>query len=310
MTTDAAHALDTTTNLARDTPAAPPTPGVSRRRMLLGTLSCAAAAGAVTVLGDSTPAAAGTSTMYAGAANNAGPDSTSLSADLAGATLNVYNPTGFGLAGESSTLYGGYGTAYGVNLTAGLIGVQASGGIAGVSGNSAIGTGVVAYGAHADIALTGDGPPPSERGDIHSSGEMLRDVNGAIWVCVQSGSPRGWRKLGDASTAGSLHVIEPTRVYDSRWPDGMRHIGGGRGVYTNFGRNLTTGAVEGTQLVPAGARALSFTVTAAARSVAASSPSPGLAPRPTRPRAWTGPAAIKRSRIRRRATSTNSSNLG
>ena len=51
-------------------------------------------------------------------------------------------------------------------------------------------------------------------------------------------------------------------MYDSRWPGGARHTGGGIAVATNFGRNLTTGVVEGPQLVPLGAQGLSFTITA------------------------------------------------
>jgi hypothetical protein len=193
--------------------------------------------------------------MYAGAYNNSGTDTTTLEADLAGSALTVYNATGFGIAGESATLYGGYGAQYGVNLSAGNIGVQADGGVAGVYGKSTGGTGVAAFGGRADLALYGDGPPPNERIDAHSRGEILRDEHGETWVCVHDGSPGGWRKLAGTGTAGSLHLTEPTRVYDSRWPGGARHTGGGIGILTNYGRNLATGAIEGGQPVPLGARA-------------------------------------------------------
>jgi hypothetical protein len=242
--------------------ATPPAAEVSRRGMMGTLFAAAAGAGAAAILGDSTPAAATTSTMYTGVANFAGTDETSLSANLAGAALAIINPSGYGIAGESTTLYGGYGAEYGVNLSAGNVGVQADGGVAGVYGKSTNGTGVAAFGGRADLVLYGAGLPPNERVDAHSRGEMLRDANGATWVCVQNGSPGSWRKLAGTGTAGSLHLVEPTRVYDSRWPGGMRHTGGGRGVFTNFGRNLTTGVVEGPQLVPLGARGLSFTVTA------------------------------------------------
>lgn len=229
----------------------------------MGTLFAAAAgAGAAAVLGDTTPAAAATSQMYAGAANNAGPDPTSLSADLPGATLNIYNPSGYGLAGQSATLYGGYGTDFGVNLSAGNIGVQAEGGLVGTYGKSTGGIGVAAFGGRSDLALLGVDAPPLTRTDSHYRGEILRDENGAVWVCVQNGVPGSWRKLADHKTAGSLHLTEPTRVYDSRWPGGQRHTGGGVAIFTHFGANLATGTVEGPQLVPNGARGLSFTITA------------------------------------------------
>ena len=247
---------------APDTSTEPSEAHVSRRGMMLGMLGVAAGAGATAVLGDSTPASAAASAMYAGAYNNSGADTTTLEAGLAGPALTIYNASGFGIAGESATLYGGYGSSYGVNLSAGNVGVQANGGVAGVYGLSNTGIGVAAFGGRTDIALYGDGAPPPNRSDAHSSGEILRDENGTTWVCVQNGSPGSWRKLAGTATAGSLHLTEPTRVYDSRWPGGARHAGGGIAVSTNFGRNLTTGNIEGGQLVPLGARGLSFTITA------------------------------------------------
>lgn len=258
MTTDAALSPTAAPDTSTEPSAAP----VSRRGMVRSMLGVAAGAGAAAVLGDSTPAAAAASAMYAGAYNNSGSDTTTLEADLAGGALSIYNPSGFGIAGESATLYGGYGAEYGVNLSAGSIGVQADAGVVGVYGKSTAGTGVAAFGGRADIALYGDGAPPATRTDAHARGEILRDENGATWVCVQNGSPGSWRKLASTATAGSLHLTEPTRVYDSRWPGGQRHTGGGIGIYTHFGANLITGEVEGPQLVPLGARGLSFTITA------------------------------------------------
>ena len=110
--------------------------------------------------------------------------------------------------------------------------------------------------------LYGNGISPHSRTDHHARGEILTDNGGALWVCVETGNPGSWRKLADQNTAGSLHLTEPTRVYDSRWPGWARHTGGGIAVFTNFGRNLATGEIEGSQLVPFGARGLSFTITA------------------------------------------------
>jgi hypothetical protein len=251
MTTDSGHS-----------PTQPFDAPVSRRRMMRSLLAAVVGAGATAVLGDTSPAAASTGTMYAGTTNYTGPDGTTLSSNLTGVALTVNNPSGYGLSGESATLYGGYGTSYGVNLSSGGVGVQADGALLGVYGMSTPGVGVAAYGGRADLILYGYGQPPMSRSDLHGSGEVLRDSNGDVWVCVESGAPGTWRKLAGPASAGSFHAVEPSRVYDSRWlPDG-RHTGGGRDIYAFASRNLAAGDVENAQLIPQGARALNFTITA------------------------------------------------
>ena len=273
-------------------PATDETP-LTRRGMVTKMIAAAAAATAASALLQDDPASAATGQMYFGAANNAGPTSTALSADIVdGVTMSVYNPNGYGLAGQSKTLYGGYGTEYGVNLTAGSVGVQAVGGQTGVfgkgdgngvSGESEDGYGMFGYsdnfygvygfgpngygvgaeGRICDLELLGSGAPPLTRTDVHSRGQMLKDNAGDIWVCVQNGVPGSWRKVAGSASAGSLHVVDPTRVYDSRWPGNQRLTSGSRTVPVGAGRNLSTGAIEVAGLVPKGARAISFTITAA-----------------------------------------------
>jgi len=58
-------------------------------------------------------------------------------------------------------------------------------------------------------------------------------------------------------------VVDPTRVYDSRWPGNQRFTTGSRTVPVGAGRNLSTGAIEVAGLVRKGARALTFAITAA-----------------------------------------------
>jgi hypothetical protein len=60
--------------------------------------------------------------------------------------------------------------------------------------------------------------PPLQRTDAHIVGE-LENVAGDLWTCVVAGSPGSWRKLSGPSAAGSLHLLPPKRVYDSRPAD-------------------------------------------------------------------------------------------
>ena len=103
----------------------------------------------------------------------------------------------------------------------GVVGVSNSG--AGVSGTSSSGVGVVGSGTSFDLQASGSGRvllsangvanPPAGGSTV---GTIAKDSAGNHWVCVASGTPGTWRKLAGPSTSGSLHLITPKRVYDSR----------------------------------------------------------------------------------------------
>ena len=225
---------------------------------------------------DTGEAAAQTGTMVYGAANNSGLDTTTLIATVAGGrTLSVSNlgANGFGFAGEAHTVYGGHGASFGMHMTSDDTGIDVFGLQNGVYGQARYGIGVRAYseesygvmtqGGKADVFLGGSLPAPIARVDAHISGELTRDSDSNLWACVVNGTPGTWRKLAGAGTAGSLHPVEPTRVYDSRWPSGGGRIasGGTRGIDVSAGRNLTTGAIEIANLVPATSTAVQYTIT-------------------------------------------------
>ena len=212
----------------RDTPADP-----SRRTMVRHLLGAAAGAAVAAVALDTGEAAAQTGTMVYGAANNSGLDTTTLIATVAGGrTLSVSNlgANGFGFAGEAHTVYGGHGASFGMHMTSDDTGIDVFGLQNGVYGQARYGIGVRAYseesygvmtqGGKADVFLGGSLPAPIARVDAHISGELTRDSDSNLWACVVNGTPGTWRKLAGAGTAGSLHPVEPTRVYDSRWPSG------------------------------------------------------------------------------------------
>lgn len=254
----------------------PPRP--DRRSVMRGLLGVAAGAAVAAVALDPGDAAAQTGAMQYGAANNSGIDTTTLIATVAGGrSLSVTNlgANGFGFAGEAATVYGGHGTSFGVHMTSDDTGIdvfglqtgmysQARYGI-GVRGYSEQSYGLMTQGGKADAFLGGTLPAPIVRTDAHVAGELTRDTDGAFWACVANGVPGTWRKLAGASTAGSLHPIEPTRVYDSRWPSGGGLLvnGASRRVDVSAGRNLTSGAIEAPDLVPVNATALQYTITVA-----------------------------------------------
>jgi hypothetical protein len=158
----------------------------------------------------------------------------------------------------------------------------------GVEGHSPKGFGVVGRGSTGvsalgtDVGLSASGdiaaiflPPtqvtaPLARVDTHNAGEI--DIHrldsfgfeSDFWACVTGGAPGRWRKLAGPGTAGSLHPVDPTRVYDSRAaaPGGGRITANAdRVVSVKDGRDLITGAVTVADLVPDGASAVAFNVT-------------------------------------------------
>jgi hypothetical protein len=259
-----------------DVPTAAAHDTTSRRGVLRTMMTAAAGAAAVTLVGSSDHAHAATGAMQFGASNNAGTSTTSLTAAVAdGRALSVDNSAtgGYAVAGDADFLYGGAARQGGINLTSagfGAIIVAQNDGVVGVSnrgtavrGSSDTGIGAAASGGRADLLLAGIGDSPLSRLDAHGAGEILKDRDQNLWLCVAAGSPGTWRKLAGPATAGSLHVVEPTRVYDSRWSSGGGPLvsGSSRGIDISAGRNLATGAIETANLVPAKAVAAHYTIT-------------------------------------------------
>jgi len=102
------------------------------------------------------------------------------------------------------------------------------------------------------------------------AGELIRDSLGSFWVCVQgNGSGAGtWRKIGGLTAAGSLHPLSaPARVYDSRktmtpMANGILSTGNSRIISVADRRDVATGALAQAGVVPAGATAVTFNLTA------------------------------------------------
>ena len=112
----------------------------------------------------------------------------------------------------------------------GVAGVANGGaGTWGVSGTSQQGFGIGAFtdtgiavqsaaaveGMH--LRLDGGTKPPLTSTKPWLRGDLARDTNGDLWLCVLGGTPGQWRRLAGPTTAGSLVSLPaPVRVYDSR----------------------------------------------------------------------------------------------
>ena len=149
-------------------------------------------------------------------------------------------------------------------------------------GNGVNGAGVWGHSDSNGIGLLGDGGlgaqlagsraaiylssttslPPLTRVDAHKAGEIDIDSNADVWVCVVAGTPGTWRKLTGPAAAGAFHALNPVRVFDSRWPGGVKIVSGGtKLVSVADGHDLVTGVVNRPNVVPPGASAIAFNLT-------------------------------------------------
>jgi hypothetical protein len=265
----------TTPTGAASTPA--PTEPDTSRRTLIGTLARAAGGAAIAAVAvDLGTAQAATGAMQFGTTNNSGIDTTELRSNVAdGRTLSVINFSdgGYAVAGEASSVFGGHGTNYAINMTSAQTGINMNATGNAVQASSTNGFGVTAYSqAYTGMLVSGAvtmrldprGAPPPAQSVLHYLGEVALDQVGDLWACVGTGTPGQWRKITGTTTAGAFHAISPRRVYDSRAAapsPGALAGGANRLVSVADGRDLATGAVTTADVVPAGASAITCNVT-------------------------------------------------
>ena len=172
-------------------------------------------------------------------------EQTLLWADNRGSVLDH----GIGIRGDGNGVNG-----------AGIWGHSDSNGI-GLLGDGGLGAQLA--GSRAAIYLSSTtNTPPLARVDAHKVGEIDIDRNADVWVCVVPGTPGTWRKLTGPTAAGAFHAVNPVRVFDSRWPGGVKIVSGGtKLVSVADGHDLVTGVVNQPNVVPAGASAIAFNLT-------------------------------------------------
>ncbi|QXC62324.1 hypothetical protein KSP35_05830 [Aquihabitans sp. G128] len=99
--------------------------------------------------------------------------------------------------------------------------------------------------------------PPPQRSTPGTKGAIVHDRDD-LWLCLASGTPGTWRKLGGANTAGSFHVLPaPARIYDSR-SGTLPAVGTKKPLSPNAARSLDLKA--NASGVPVGATAALLTV--------------------------------------------------
>lgn len=137
----------------------------------------------------------------------------------------------------------------------------------GVIGASSNGSAVVGAGTVADFEAAGSGKVVFTKGAFAATpptgasvvGTLAKADDGSLWYSPVSGQ---WLKLAGASggaSAGTFHIINPVRVYDSRLPSpaqGKISTGQNRVVSVADARNEVSGLVTTANVVPAGATAV------------------------------------------------------
>ena len=143
----------------------------------------------------------------------------------------------------------------------GVYGFSGVGGGYGVVGSgSADSTGVLARGGQANLKLENEGDAPTARTDAHSRGEVVSDSEGRLWYCTVAGSPGTWQLLATAGAVGAFTAIAAARVFDSRFSTNFP-AGSNRTVSIKDQINVDSGVVTTTDIVPAGAKAITANIT-------------------------------------------------
>ncbi|MCU1358974.1 MAG: hypothetical protein JWN99_263 [Ilumatobacteraceae bacterium] len=186
-------------------------------------------------------------------------------AAVAGHARSASDRTITGVTGYSEVDAGNgvLGIATGAGGSYGVWGISDTGnGIVGLSRDGydrfGLGSGRLGLASHVFVG------PPRDPSTNYTGGDIIRDSQGALWACVVSGAPGVWRKLAGPTTAGSLHTVTPTRVFDSRWQrpgSGLIPTGEWRTISVADGRRASNGDVVAADLVPDGATAIACNIT-------------------------------------------------
>ena len=218
------------------------------RRALIGAAGASALGLAV---GAGRPAAAADPDDVVKNISNPVTDTTTLDGSFPGPTLSLFNGD---TSSNTSALYAKSDEA---SPTVRADNENASGiGGVGLAGNAPGGRDLHASGS-GRIAMTSHdfgGTNVYTEGEIHQSG-------GSVYAMV---TPSVRREIVGPTAAGALHLVEPTRIYDSRRPEpqfGRLQPGESRVISVAEGRSVASGAVTVPDLVVFGATAVVFNIT-------------------------------------------------
>ena len=225
--------------------------GASRRRLLQVAAGGAVGIVAGSAVGGGRNAAAADPNDVVKNVPNEVTDTTTLDGSFAGPVLSLFNRGG---ADTSAALYGSSSTGAPTfradnDAAGGLGGVGVAGNAPGGRDLLALGSGRIAMIDHT-----------FGNADAYGAGE-LHQAGGTVYAMV---TPTVRREIAGPASAGVLHPVTPTRVYDSRVPapaPGRLEAGEARVISVADGRNVENGAVSVPGLVPDGATAIMYTLT-------------------------------------------------
>jgi hypothetical protein len=233
-------------------------PRRSRRGLLrLAGVAAVGGAGAALTGGRSADAA---STALMTEVNNNTTANTTISA-VAGTAFRANNLTTTGLGLSGTAKVNGTGVYGFVDDTADTQAYGVWGEIESAKGYALVGTGGAAQ-LLLEPNLVGGVPVT-----FGVRGGSLRANFTGLYYCLAGDALVGdtWRSVVDAESAGAYHPITPARVYDSRralpGPQSVLATGASRTISVADGRNISTGAVNHTNVVPAGSTAIAYNLT-------------------------------------------------
>jgi hypothetical protein len=123
--------------------------------------------------------------------------------------IYVDSINGSGLIAHSDSAFGVNGIS---NSGTGVSGVSNSG--MAVQGTSASGIGGQFAGGQAQLKLEPAGASGAPSSGAHAKGEIVLDLDAAVWVCVGNGTPGTWVRLGTATSQGGAinYLAAPVRI--------------------------------------------------------------------------------------------------
>lgn len=231
----------------------------SRRRLLTGGAVAAGAAIVGATVAPQTAAATDGFSLVVGANNTSAGGNTRLNGTGAGqyVSQNILTVSDQSSSSAYPSAIGAYGQSDRVGN--GLYAYNSGRDI----NNSRTGYALVAASAsgRANVLLVPSGVSPAADTVAHRGGALRADSSGNLWFCVDAGTPGTWRKLAGRESAGAVHALAPSRVYDSRFADGSLGSGFNRAVSVTTSIDVTTGAPVLADVVPPGATSVFFNLT-------------------------------------------------
>jgi len=231
-------------------------PDPTRRGLLRSLAAGVAGAGAAGLLASARPAAAAN-----GSPILVGQEVGSSPGTAAATVLNVVGG-GFGPSSRSAFIVtdgqdpGTFGAAI-----QGLASSSLSDGVAGISlfGSAVVGyaptTGYSLYAAGGGgLAIDPSAPTGPPVGDW-VAGDLAATGDGALWANVGSAKP--WRKLAGPTTAGSFHLLDPVRIFDTRAATWNRKLRSGERLVLGVSATQASASTA----IPTDATAVTFNVT-------------------------------------------------